>query len=61
MVVDNDFGVKPECGHEEVGSWKDMGPQENEGNPFPFDKLACTGDGTIPGTVRKITQESSMS
>ena len=48
MVVDNDFGVKPECGHEEVGSWKDMDPQENEGNPFSFDKFACTGDGTIP-------------
>lgn len=31
-----------------VGFWKDMGPHENEGNPFPFDKLACTGDGTIP-------------
>ena len=60
-MVDNDFGVEPECGHEEFGSWKDMDSQANEGDPIPLDKLTCPGDETIPRTTCKIAKESSMS
>ena len=61
MVAYNDIGVKPKQCHEEIGFRKGMDNKEDEGNPFPFDKLARTGNGTIKGAVCETVEESSVS